>query len=56
MMWYLQLLVEVVSFLFTPQTLNLLFAALCFAASRGFCPKWTMILSALLYVALAFCP
>ncbi len=42
--------------LMTPKTLNLLFAGLCFAASRGLCPKWTMILSALLYLALAFCP
>ena len=40
----------------TPQTLNLLFAALCFAASRGFCANKTMLLSALLYLALAFCP
>lgn len=41
--------------LLAPMTLNLLFAALCVAASRGFCPKWTMPLSALLYVGLALC-
>lgn len=40
----------------TPQTLNLMFAALCWAASRGFCSKRTMELSALLYIALAACP
>lgn len=42
--------------LMTPQTLNLLFAALCFAASRGFCATWTLRISALLYIALAFTP
>ena len=56
MLWLIQLIVEQVSLLFTQSNLNLLFAVLCFAASRGLCPKLTMLLSALLYIALAFCP
>ena len=54
MMWQLQLFGEtLMRLLFTEPALNLLFAALCVLASLGFCPRWTMRLSALLYLGFA---
>ena len=56
MMWYLQLFFgQLTIWLFTPFTLNLLFAALCLCGAFGLCPRRFALLSAALYVALAFC-
>ncbi len=56
MMWLLQLIVEKFALVVLSEpVLNLLFAGLCLMTSAGFCPKWTMRLSALLYLGLALC-
>ena len=55
-MWQLQLIVEqITGWLFTATTLNLAFALLCVWGAFGLCPRRFALLSALLYLALAFC-
>jgi len=51
MLRHLQLFV---AWFMTARILNLLFAILCVLAALGLPPRWVAILSALLYVALAF--
>ncbi|MDG1529765.1 MAG: hypothetical protein P8Q99_00290 [Paracoccaceae bacterium] len=46
----------VLNVVMTPKVLNLAFAAVCLWGAFGLCPRKFAILSALLYVALAFCP
>lgn len=56
MMWILQYTAELAAtWLFYQPTLNLLFAALCVWSRFGLCPRRFALLSALLYLALAFC-
>ena len=52
MMWQFQSLLAVV---LTPQAINLAFALLCLAVALGLCARLVALVSALLYVALAFC-
>lgn len=51
MLWQLQLLL---AGLMTVQYLNLLFAVLCVMAALDLPPRWVAVLSAVLYVAMAF--
>ncbi len=51
MMWQLQLFL---AWCMTAQAVNLLFAGLCLWAAVGLSPKWMAVLSAILYLALAF--
>ena len=39
----------------TARTLNLLFAGVCVCAACGLGARWVAVLSALLYLGLAFC-
>lgn len=51
MLWQLQLYFTA---LMTAQILNLCFAGLCICMACGMCPRWAAIISAGLYIALAF--
>jgi hypothetical protein len=51
-MMYMIMLLDV---MMTAKALNLAFAALCVWNRCGLCPKKFALLSALLYLALAFC-
>ena len=48
-------MIMIMNVLMTAKVLNLAFALVCLFAALGLCPKKVAILSALLYVALAFC-
>ncbi|EBA03624.1 hypothetical protein RB2150_03973 [Rhodobacterales bacterium HTCC2150] len=50
------LMMTILNVVMTAKFLNLAFALVCLWGAFGLCPRKFAILSALLYVALAFCP
>lgn len=51
MMWQLQIMIAVLA---TELGINVLFAGLCMWAALGLSARWFAVLSAVLYLALAF--
>ena len=51
MMWQIQ---PMLAWMFSAQAINLMFALLCVWGATGLSARWFAILSALLYLALAF--